>query len=367
MFMELKTSRNFTVAAHIAGWIIFLSIPLLLSPGPGITQYLEEPSSVYGLVFKTVVWVGAFYLNYVLLSPALLGGKNRTTWILTFLLVLVASSIAVGFIDEAFKGRPPVDFPDGPPHGGHHRGGRGPGPGRGFFGGPPFFSNVLITILVFAVSSLTVLWNNWREAKAREQERAHQKVAAELSMLKLQISPHFLFNTLNNIRWLIRSQSQAAEPAVLKLSQLLRYILYQTNSDRVALSKEVEHLQDFIALQEMRLTDKSTFLFLIEGDLREKEIVPLLFLPAAENFFKHGDFQGGYENRITLRVSDTEINFLTVNKVVKKADPGSEVYPGGIGLENIRKRLSLHYPEKHSFNTHIENEIFTLEMIIILN
>ena len=113
-----------------------------------------------------------------------------------------------------------------------------PDPGRLMLASP-YFSSLLITALVATASTLLVLWNNWIKAKEDEQERTLQKVAAELSMLKLQISPHFLFNTLNNIRWLVRSKSDNAEPALLKLSQLLRYILYQADANFVSLDKEI--------------------------------------------------------------------------------------------------------------------------------
>src|SRR6185369_11333564 len=104
-------------------------------------------------------------------------------------------------------------------------------------------------------SSLLVFWEEWNKVQLEKQEQELQRVAAELTALKLQISPHFLFNTLNNIRWLVRSKSDVAEEAVVKLSQLLRYILYQTGNERVNLEKEVEHLKDFVELQKMRIVN----------------------------------------------------------------------------------------------------------------
>src|SRR6185369_7958083 len=124
-------------------------------------------------------------------------------------------------------------------------------------------------------SSLLVFWEEWNKVQLEKQEQQLQKVAAELTALKLQISPHFLFNTLNNIRWLVRSKSENAEDAVVKLSHLLRYILYQTDADKVDLEKEMKHLADFIELQKMRLANPDSFSFSIEGTLSEKSIVPL--------------------------------------------------------------------------------------------
>ena len=116
--------------------------------------------------------------------------------------------------------------------------------------------------------------------RLREREEKQQiqleKIAAELAVLKLQISPHFLFNTLNNIRWLTRQKSDNAEEAVVKLSQLLRYVIYQANHERVPLTQEIEHLEHFIDLQKMRLTEQNSVSFVHEGAIERYQIEPCL-------------------------------------------------------------------------------------------
>src|SRR6185369_13982184 len=143
----------------------------------------------------------------------------------------------------------------------------------------PLFSSFLLTIMIASISTSIVLWNDWVKVQAEEQERAFQKLASELAVLKLQISPHFLFNTLNNIRWLVRSKSDQAEEAVMKLSQLLRYILYQTSQEKIELEKEIQHLKDYVSLQQMRLTEHQNIIFSYAADASNKTIVPLLFIP----------------------------------------------------------------------------------------
>lgn len=225
----------------------------------------------------------------------------------------------------------------------------------------PTFSSFLVTILVGLISTLLVLWEEWVKVQQEKQEQALQRVAAELTALKLQISPHFLFNTLNNIRWLVRTKSDLAEDAVVKLSQLLRYILYQTASDKVDLKKELDHLRDFVELQKMRLTNTEVVEWKVEGEVDDKQIVPLLLLPIAENFFKHGDFTGSYRNKIQIRVEDTILYFKTENKIDLV-----EEKEHGIGLSNVIKRLKLHYPDRYLLKYYEKEKVFFLELELML-
>ncbi len=226
----------------------------------------------------------------------------------------------------------------------------------------PTFSSFLITIIVVAASSLLVLWDNWTKAQTEKQEQMLQKVAAELTALKLQISPHFLFNTLNNIRWLVRSKSENAEDAVVKLSHLLRYILYQAEADQVDLEKEINHLNDFIELQKMRLVNLNSINFTVDGDLTGKRIVPLLLLPLVENFFKHGDFTSAFQNKISLEVHEYHVVFKYGNLIAR-----SEEKENGIGLSNVKRRLALHYPGRHILKYFERDSIYYLELELILS
>lgn len=366
--MEFEPSRKFVLAAHIAGWLIFFTLPVLLAPGPGIMQYISHPEMVLGSFTKNLIWMALFYVNVRYLTPAVLKRKVTATFFIQVVLIAVAIAFLVGSIDLVFDeifprgvGGPPPPSLSSPPRTDEMQ-----RPERGPFLGGPLFSNFLTTLIVLAVGSLMVLWNNWRTAREREQERMLQKVSAELSLLKLQISPHFLFNTLNNIRWLVRSESKMAEPAIVKLSQLLRYILYQTNTDLVPLEKELAHLRDFISLQEMRLTNTGSFQLQITGHPQNKQIVPLLFLPIAENFFKYGDFEGEYINTIKIDITGNELNFSTTNKILRP-EHSLENGPGGIGMGNLSRRLILHYPQDHSLTIREENDVYYLAMKIQLH
>ena len=350
---------------HFAGWLIFFLAPFLFSPGPGLLYYLSDPTVVIPTIVRNLLLAGLFYFNLFYLTPVILKQKGLGF----FLFVIVLSVMVVSFINwqvhETFtdsifrKPEPPVE----------HFGNDGPG---GFFRprpmmlAGPLFSSLLMTLIVVSISTSLVLWGDWEQARIDERERQLQKVASELAVLKLQISPHFLFNTLNNIRWLVRSKSDQAEEAVIRLSQLLRYILYQAHHDEVYLEKEVENLRDYISLQSMRLVNQQALDFLVEGELKGRMIVPLLFLPVVENVFKYGDFNGSFQNQIHIRLVNDRVVLLTRNKVLPKNESERNIEESGIGLFNIKRRLALHYPDLHLLSYSEEDGIFKLEMEIIL-
>lgn len=367
MELSRESPSGIKLSFHIVGWLIFFFAPVILSPGRDMEAYFSEPSIITSLILRNLLLMIFFYLNLFYLTPKLFAPKSQATFFFVMgLLIIVVGSVNYYVHEilngpfEGFSMRPPKppDFkpgPDFPP---------GNRPPRRLMLASPYFSSLLITALVATASTLLVLWNNWIKAKEDAQERTLQKVAAELSMLKLQVSPHFLFNTLNNIRWLVRSKSENAEPALVKLSQLLRYILYQANANFVSLDKEVEHLQDYVSLQKMRLEENGKINFKVEGDLVNRRIVPLLLIPLVENFFKHGDFVNADRSVIDLTVHEQKLTFKTINKTLLS---DKEAIDSGIGIDNLKKRLALHYPGNYAFKQWEEEGNYFVTLEINLN
>jgi sensor histidine kinase YesM len=314
------------------------------------------------LVVRSLTLIIYFYANLFYITPVVLKKRGPIVFALvTVLLITVISFVNSGFHHFYVEGRMmPSSMPG--------QMGHGPRPfGPPPEGGPPLmfvsptFASILITSLVAIISSMLVFWQEWDKVQAEKQEQALQRVAAELTALKLQISPHFLFNTLNNIRWLVRSKSDMAEDAVVKLSHLLRYILYQTDKDKVDLDQELNHLKDFIELQKMRIENTQAVEFTMQGDLTGKQIVPLLLLPLAENFFKHADFSGDYKNKISVVVMGDKLVFKTENKIAQSTETEK-----GIGLNNVNKRLGLHYPDRHWLHYFEKENVFFLQLDLTL-
>ena len=198
-------------------------------------------------------------------------------------------------------------------------------------------------VIIFISSGLKVTGNYIRNER-RNKILENQKLATELAFLKSQVNPHFLFNTLNNIYSLAYKQSPETPDAIMKLSLLMRYMLYESNDNLVSLQKEVEHLQNFIDLQKLRLREQTIIKFRTEGDLESKQIAPMLLMTLVENAFKHGLVS---KNEIgislDLKVTDQELLFSTVNNTSSHKKGAF----GGIGLENMKQRLHLLYPGRH--------------------
>ena len=368
MELSRQMPSRIKLSFHIVGWLIFFFAPVILSPGRDIEAYFSEAPIITSLVLRNILLMILFYANLFYFTPKLFAPKSQATFFFVMGLLIVIVGSLNYYIHEILNGpfegfsmrppkgpgdfRPPPDFP------GNDR------PPRRLMLASPYFSSLLITALVATASTLLVLWDNWIKAKEDEQERTLQKVAAELSMLKLQISPHFLFNTLNNIRWLVRSKSENAEPALVKLAQLLRYILYQADANFVSLDKEIVHLHDYVSLQKMRLDENSKINFNVEGDMLNKRIVPLLLIPLVENFFKHGDFSNADQSLIDVKVHESRLTLKTINKTLAS---DKEAIDSGIGIDNLRKRLELHYPGNHHFKQWEEGDNYFVTLEINLN
>jgi len=231
-----------------------------------------------------------------------------------------------------------------------------------------FFILILVYMVVGLVSLVTILNRSFTTDK-RNKELQNKMLSAqlhfkeqELYYLKKQIHPHFLFNTLNTIYGLALKKSEHTPDIILKLSNLLDYILYQVDKPRVSLKDEVLHIKEYIELEKIRFQDTLNITFnsnVIEGDI---QIAPMLLMPFVENAFKHGARKNGYlEILIDIRAKNRTLDFCIKNSVLP-----SEVKEGsnGIGLENFRKRLDLHYNGKYDLETQITDEWYSARLTI---
>lgn len=234
-----------------------------------------------------------------------------------------------------------------------------------FWKNPQFWGMLISTILVVLVSSMLVLIRERAANKELQQQMIYEKVTAELAVLKLQISPHFLFNTLNNIRWLARQKSDQTEGHILQLSELLRYMIYQANDNQVLLSQEINHLNNYIDLQRMRLVNPDAVVFEVEGETDGIMIEPMLFIPFVENAFKYG-LHSQQASRLHFRIHVTEgyLHFYAENPIYETAMPSLEA--SGIGIQNVKKRLAFYYPQQHDISITEEAGLFVVKLSIHL-
>ncbi len=196
-------------------------------------------------------------------------------------------------------------------------------------------------------------------------ETLSEKTNAELQILKNQLQPHFLFNTLNNIYGMILEQEKEAGDAVLKLSEIISYMLYDGNHKTVALEKEIRMLENYIVLEKMRYGNQLDISFETRITTKGKLIAPLLLLPFVENAFKHGVSNNPSSSwiRIQLHLEDDTLFFSMENSL--DSNSGKKYQKSGIGLANVRKRLALIYPDKHTLQI-VEEEYFLVKLNLVL-
>lgn len=218
-------------------------------------------------------------------------------------------------------------------------------------------TNILVWI-AFAVK----LFKMW-------YERRQAALQAELDFLKGQVHPHFLFNTLNNLYALTLHNSPRSPAIVLGLSEILRYMLYECNAEKVALKRDVEILQSYIALEKLRYEERLDLTFSINGDIHHQQIAPLLILPLLENAFKHGASEdtGAPWINISMQVSEETLRFKIANSKPEQTHPEAAKHFGKIGLSNVRKRLSLLYPSAHQLRIVDDEDTFLAILEVQLN
>lgn len=223
-----------------------------------------------------------------------------------------------------------------------------------------FRNNILIYILntIFAMVFYFIRYTRQKELEQKELEL--QNRTSELSFLRSQVNPHFLFNNLNTIYSLVYHKSEQALPAIAGLSELLRYMLYD-NSEKIELEQEISYIEKYIALQQLRFENPVAIKMKVTGNVQEMKIPPLLLIPFIENAFKHGDVS---ENKewlwIDINVAGAELIFSCINT---KADKHKD-FTGGIGIDNVRKRLELLFKGRYELDIRDNEDQFTVKLYL---
>lgn len=228
----------------------------------------------------------------------------------------------------------------------------------------------LTTFVVAVISTVFKIISDWSRQLREKQALEKQTMQSELRFLKSQINPHFLFNTLNNLYALTLKKSDQAPEIVIKLSEMMRYMIYECNEKRVFLEKEVNYIQNYLDLESLRQGKQVEILFHIGGDPTGQEIAPLMFIPFLENSFKHGlnnHLNKGFVH-IKLNVEPGAVHFEIENsKPGTPAMPKNNKISGGIGLVNIRRRLDLIYPGQYKLDIRDKPDSYSVSLQLNLN
>ena len=231
--------------------------------------------------------------------------------------------------------------------------------------GPRFdIISLLLFVMIWSLSSAISIVKEWRYTLQRVVLAEAEKARAELAFLKAQINPHFLFNTLNNIYSLAVTKNNDTPSAIMKLSNIMRYLTDDATHDYVPLQSEVECISDYIELQRLRLNQKTEINFSVSGHLDEKQISPLILITFVENAFKYG-VSNHEPSPLIIKISAEErtITLLCQNKLFNTV---RKVEREGIGISNTRQRLELLYPNKHLLNITTDNGVYTVLLTLQL-
>lgn len=233
------------------------------------------------------------------------------------------------------------------------------------------FRMIVTIAMVVGYATVIKILKNAYQTQQINQELKQERLTNELKFLKSQINPHFLFNALNNLYSLILMKSTKAEEVVLKLADLLSYMLYETNQAMVALAKDIKYLKGFIELEKLRFGEELTVDFSSQGELQQVYIPPMLLMPLVENAFKHssGDEDTLVNIRINLHYMHPQLSFEVENTVPPMPHTLDDTLPrrnSGIGLHNVKRRLELLYPQKHTLNIQSLSGSYRVTMILDL-
>lgn len=312
-------------------------------------QFANEFNQIpFKLLVKLGIGLVLFYCNYFLLVPFLLLKRK----LLVYFIVSMVALVVLGFISHEFLMHdrvPPINGPLRP---------RPLEPAVGLRRFPLLMPDTAIFALHFVAGALTRIYKEWNRSEVLKKEIENQRVNSQLQFLKTQLNPHFLFNSLNAIYSLSEKKSNDTGEAILNLSELMRYMLYEANGDKVSLASEINYIENYVQLQKLRLPHTATVQFKVTGDERNKEITPLIFISFIENAFKYGtDYKGNTHVVINLLIKERSIEFKVENTIGRKK---RVLQSSGIGLTNIKDRLLLLYPDNHELLVNKGETLFTV-------
>lgn len=314
---------------HGIFWFIYLVLPHVNAYVDNDLKRMMYLRETFWIPFSAIPF---FYFNTEVLATYFLQRKRIPAYIgsliaLIFLFMLVQWQIKLMIIDQH-----PIRLFD--------------------------FRTVVPVLFIVSMSSIYSLLIYLQAQNKEYTDLKEEKLVSELQFLRSQISPHFIFNVLNGLVYLIRTDAKSAENMTIKLSKLIRYMLYESDNHQVAITKEIEYLRNYIELQEVRFGEDVAISFDVDGLFTYQSIEPMLLIPFVENAFKHGV---GLLNepiiRVELRIQDEQIFFRVTNKVAPETADQKDKQ-SGIGLKNVKRRLELLYPNTHTLEVTQDNMYF---------
>lgn len=344
---------------HAVAWIIITIFPIYFS----LAFDGGNKQRLYLLYLHTVTAAIIFYTGYSWLVPRFFLQQKKLTYFVLVGVLILATFFLNNLVEGIFslepgpRGELNEQISNAQNEAVSHR---PPLKAIGFY--IHFLSSSLISGFAMGLGVIEKLTQNEKRQKELEKE----KLNSELAFLKSQVSPHFFFNTLNNIYTLIGIDTEEAQDAVLKLSKLMRYLLYESEDGNSRLSDEINFMNHYIDLMKLRISKKVDLTVEMPGNVPELSIPPLLFIAFIENAFKHGvSYREQSFIHIGMEVNNEQIRFESRNSLGRSGTEGEKKH-SGIGLENVKKRLELLYPGTHELQITESTEEFAVRLTINL-
>lgn len=328
---------------HVFFWMLVAGIWYFLR----YQDYSTNEIAIQITLLKVTVLALMIYITNSLLIPQLLYKKRYISFALAFLLIILTS----GFIKVYVMGKI-MDQPELYSLSGNLK--------------VRFYENVISDFFLVTAGSAFKLMFDYSKLQQRMAETAKEKAEAELNFLKSQINPHFLFNSLNSVYFLIDKNNTEARESLHKFSGMLRYQLYELNGDRIPVEREVSYLKDYVDLQKLRKDEHYSVEFSSSPQVRGFSIEPLLLVPFVENAFKHISHYTDKNNfvKLSLDRENGHFNFSVENSKEQGKTTGKH---SGIGLANVKRRLELLYPGKYSLHIKDEKDKYKVELSLKLD
>lgn len=331
---------------HIAAWVLLFSLPFLLRPnygGEDAHRQKENAQGLLGYIINDLIYVTFFYINALFLIPSFIYKRKYKKYGIIIILCFTAVLEITWLVLFYLLGQSGFNIQ-----------------------GHLLFNFFFFLFFLAASTAYRMILDRTRADRiAREKETENLKT--ELSLLRSQASPHFMFNVLNNMVALARKKSDLLEPSLLKFSSLMRYMLYEADEEKVGLEKEIEYLHSYIDLQMQRFGSNVLVEVDIDNTDNHYELEPMLLIPFVENAFKHGT--GIIEEaHIIIRLKvENEILFFSVENRFNPDSVEIKDKTSGIGLTNVKRRLNLLYGEKQQLLITQKDKWFTASLKINLH
>lgn len=345
--MTYTKTKSILDSAQIFFWVLILSVP-------AIGSYLNtfdlgrSLQVLRGNVTIMLPAVITYFVNYLFLVPKCLQ-RNGRKWLFFVGNLLILAAIAVNIIVRINRIPVPAEVSE------HFN--------RTFIALSSIITNLVIELFVISIAVAIHYIIRYYELKHNFEEEKRQTAEAELTWLKSQLNPHFLFNTLNNISSLTQIDPDKAQDSIGQLSDLLRYALYESNTELVPLSGEIDFMGNYIDLMSLRCNEMTKVNKEMDTPSKEIRIAPLLFISLIENAFKHG-VNARYPSfvNISLKTKGRDLVFSCENSRFEKS--GTDHIGSGIGLENLKRRLELIYPGAYDYDVFETPDKYTAKVVL---